>query len=219
MQKSIDLAALKSSATIFNCDTSCRVSIRRAHWSQMRSPFRFATRCRIRRESTRKCRIFLYPYPWKTRRIASSRNLRQSAWRRRDWWMNPADSARTRSGSISLFPNFWPFFFQPPHVFSLRGADCASRIPIPQVDPAGFEFPPLPLSLSSRILKYWDYTIYADPIWSKMKERLWFTVCRHWFRYLRALHALICVTDRIGGVLYFKSEKPFSNRLTFIWLF
>lgn len=91
------------------------------------------------------------------------------------------DSAHARFGSISLFPNF-PVFFPPPRVFRYATSivyrqgrrENFSR----EIDPMVFVF-----------LEYWNIGIirYVDPIWSKMKEQLWFTIARHWLRYLFAL--------------------------------
>lgn len=73
---------------------------------------------------------------------------------------------------------FFDFFFRRLPTYSLRDSDCKLRW-IPCVGrSAGFCFS----------TEYWNIGIirHVDPILSKMKERLWFTVCHHWFRYLCA---------------------------------
>lgn len=91
------------------------------------------------------------------------------------------DSAHARSGSITLFPGFSAFFPSPAYFVTRRRLyTVKGKREFLQGDRSdGFCFP--------RILKYWNYIRYVDPIWSKMKEQLWFTVARHWLRYLFAL--------------------------------
>lgn len=131
--------------------------------------FRFVVRCRVRRGSTRKsCFSRLRGTRGKARCEIS--NNRCSLDAIDEWIHRTAHSARP--GSISLFPDFWFFFSSVQRYFVTPivhwGTLAAGRY-------AGFVSP-----------KYWNIRIirYVDPIWSKMKKRLWFTVCRHWFRYL-----------------------------------
>jgi len=130
--------------------------------------FRFVVRYRVRRGSTRKsCFSRLRGTRGKTRCEIS--NNRCSLDAIDEWIHRTAHSARP--GSISLFPDFRFFFSSPQRYFVTPIVHWGT------------------LQVGTRVLfplKYWNIRIirYVDPIWSKMKKRLWFTVCRHWFRYL-----------------------------------
>ena len=160
----------RSSTTIFNC-VAFRTTIWREHW--FRSHFPLSVRSSVSYASRVNQKVVFFTPPWNASKswgceISDNRRSLDAI----DEWIHRT-AYGARPGSISLFPDFRLFFWST----LFRHVDCAlSRDPTGRY--VGFVSP-----------EYWNIRIirYADPIWSKMKERLWFTVCQHWFRYLCAL--------------------------------
>lgn len=86
------------------------------------------------------------------------------------------DSTHARSGSISLFPGFRLFFRLPTYFVMRRQLYTVSRGRgkgnfCREIDPMVF------VSQNIEILE-----LYVDPIWSKIKEQLWFTIAQIFVR-------------------------------------
>lgn len=117
---------------------------------------------------------------------------------RRDWWMNPPDSAQREAWKHIAVSGFSAFFPPPQRYFVTPIVHCRGTL---RIDTRRVLFPQ----------KYWNIGIirYADPIWSKMKERLWFTVCRHWFRCC-AHYVLIDPRSWLRPGLILKAKNRFQ---------